>query len=159
VTRAPDRDPAQRLFALLARHLQAYLEGDEFALETLADAIEESGIDPVEVESAVLALRALAGDGPAAAVACDEVPGPSTHRVLSAEERDSLSPEAWGCLLDMRQNGTLDSGQFERVLDRLATLGVRPVGLDLALEVAASVALRGTDDLPLLAHGDGEITH
>ena len=159
MTRADERDPAQRLCALLARHLQAYLDGDAFALDHLADAIDEAGLGADEIESAVLALRMLAGDGPAAFETPGAMPASGSHRVPSPEERDSLSPEAWGCLLDLRRRGTLDSAQFERVLDRLAALGVRPVGPDLALEVAANVALRGSEDLPLLAHGDGEITH
>jgi uncharacterized protein Smg (DUF494 family) len=159
MTRAADRDPAQRLFALLARHLQAYLDGDVFALDHLADTIDEAGLGADELELAVFALRALAGAGPAAAETIDAAPASGSHRVPSPEERDSLSPEAWGCLIDLRRRGTLDPAQFERVIDRLATLGVRPVGPALALEVAANVALRGTDDLPLMAHGDGEITH
>jgi len=163
VTRAGERDPGQRLFALLARHLQAYLDGDAFALDALADAIDDAGLDAEELETAVLALRALAGDGPAieaiGAVPADAAPADGSHRVASPEERDSLSPEAWGCLIDLRRRGTLDPAQFERVIDRLAALGVRPVGPALALEVAANVALRGSDDLPLLSHGDNEITH
>jgi uncharacterized protein Smg (DUF494 family) len=160
VTGPADRDPAQRLLALVARHLQAFLEGDELALAALPDAIEEAGFDGDDVESAVLALRAMAGDGPGAAVvASDQAPGSSSHRVPSAEERHSMSPEAWGYLLDLRRNGALDAEQFERVLERLAATGIRPIGLDLALAVAAHVALRGAEPLPFISHGEGEITH
>ena len=37
----------------------------------------------------------------------------------SSEERESLSTEAWGYLLDQQREGTLDAEQFERVLDLL----------------------------------------
>ena len=96
---------------------------------------------------------------PVAAV--EDAPGRSAERVLSREERESLSPEAWGYLLSLRRGGSLDAGQFERVLDRLTALGERPIGVDLAREVAASVALRSAGRIGDLEYGagDGEATH
>jgi len=160
VSRIDDRDAVQRVFALLAAHLQAWLEGDELAFENLGEALEEAGLGPEDLESARQALRGMAGETTGAAVvAVDDPPAAAAHRVLSPEERESLSPEAWGFLLALRQRGDLAPQQFERVLDCLAGLGVRPVDVDLAREVAAQIALRDGDDSPLIPHGDGEITH
>ncbi len=159
-------DPVQRLFRLFADHLEAWLEGDELALEALGQGLEESGMTEDELQSALVALRGLAGmvPGPGAGAGeagLDEAPGQLAQRVLSPEERDSLSPEAWGFLLALRQRGSLDPGQFERVLDRLTTSGVRPVGLELAREVAVRVALRGQGRKETLEYGagDGELAH
>jgi len=76
--------------------------------------------------------------------------------VLSAEERESLSPEAWGYLLALRRRGSLDADQFERVLDRLTSSGIRPIGIDLAREVAAEIALLGGDRWGSNESGQGE---
>src|SRR2546428_148020 len=78
----------------------------------------------------------------AAPAALEETPGRGVHRMLSPLERESLSTEAWGYLLSLRRRGSLDAGQFERVLDRLTATGVRPIDVALVREVAARVALR-----------------
>ena len=64
------------------------------------------------------------------------------QRVLSAEEREWLGPDAWGYLLDLRRSGTLDAGQFERVVELLAGSGMHPVSLAMAREAAASIVLQ-----------------
>lgn len=155
-------DPVQRLFGLVAEHLEAWLEGDELALEGLGEALQEAGVREDQLETMILTLRSLAGTPPGAGVATlDETPGQRSQRVLSPEERDSLSPEAWGFLLALRQRGSLDAGQFERVLDQLTAIGVRPVGVDLARDVAVRVALHtpGHDDTFDDGVGDGETPH
>ena len=81
--------------------------------------------------------------------------------MLSAEERDSLSTEAWGYLIELRSNGTLDADQFERVLEALTASGERPVEVERAREVAARVALESQDGaFPAeYPHGDQEVAH
>jgi uncharacterized protein Smg (DUF494 family) len=156
------KDPVQRLFSLFADHLEAWLEGDDLALEALGQALQECDMTEDELQAALLGLRGIAGTRLDAAVASlDEAPGQRAQRVLSPEERESLSPEAWGFLLALRQGGSLDSGQFERVLDRLTTSGVRPVGVELAREVAVRVAMRGPGRKGTLEYGagDGELAH
>jgi hypothetical protein len=61
----------------------------------------------------------------------------------------------------LRQRGSLDPLQFERVLDRLTASGVRPIGVELAREVAARVALRGAGRVETFEEGagDGELAH
>lgn len=155
-------DAIQKLFGLLADHLEAWLDGDDLALEALDPALQESGMNEEELLAGVAALRGLAGRRAGAAIASlDEAPGVGAQRVMSSEERESLSPEAWGFLLALRQRGSLDPMQFERVLDRLAASGVRPVGVDLAREVAVRVALRGAGRMETFDEGagDGDLAH
>jgi uncharacterized protein Smg (DUF494 family) len=160
VSRGDERDPVQRVLAVLARHLQAYIEGDELAFESLGEAFEQAGLGPEDLEAARMMLRGMAGEGlGATVVAVDDLPAAAAHRVLSPEERESLSPEAWGFLLALRERGDLAPRQFERVLDCLAGLGVRPVDVDLAREVATEVALRDDHDTTLFPHGDRDIPH
>ena len=159
------RDGASRLLRLLAERLESYFEGDESALETLGESIAEAQLSADDVETAFLALRGAAAaseseGGSHAAATLDRLPGKQAQRVWSKEERETLSPEAWGYLIDLRRRGSLDDGQFERVLDFLTSCGVRPVSVDLAREVAARVALE-VDDTGRLegAHGEFDQTH
>ncbi len=156
----PEQDSVQRLLKLVADKLEDYLEGDELALETLGEAIEEGRWSGEELHSAILAIRAMAGASvPPAWVA--GTPGRQAARIPSAEERESLSPEAWGYLLDLQRHGALDAGQFERVLDLLVGSSVRPVDVELARDVAARVVLEhdGDDHSGDGSHGDVEVAH
>lgn len=153
-------DDVARLLRLLCDKLEDHLEGDELALETLGEAIEEGGFGADDVLSAVLAIRCIASGGePAGWIAA--APGRHAARVLNAEERESLSTEAWGYLLDLRLQGTLDAEQFERVLETLTSSGVRPISVEHARDVAARVALehaRG-GNVGEAGHGDIEVSH
>ena len=155
-------DPVQKLLDVIAEHLDGWLAGDELALESLGDALQSDGLREEHVQAAILTLRSIAGTLPTTGVvALDDAPGRGAHRMLSPLERESLSPEAWGFLLDLRRNGSLDAGQIERVLGRLAGSGVRPVHVNLARDVATRVAL---DFEPLgdpgdPAHDDFDLAH
>ena len=154
-----DREAVQRLLSLLAGHLQDYFEGDELALESLGAALEEADFTADQIQSAVLTLRSLTGARVPSSEVAGDPPGRGSSRVLSDQERGSLSPEAWGYLLDLKRRGSLDSGQFESVLDRLATSGVRPVGVQMAHEMAVRVALAGAGAAVENAIGENEIAH
>ena len=153
-------DDVARLLRLLCDKLEDHLEGDELALETLGEAIEEGGYTGEDVLSAILAIRCIAGSNePAGWIA--GAPGRHASRVLTAEERESLSTEAWGYLLDLRAQGTLDSEQFERVLEMLTASGIRPVSVEHARDVAARVALEHAPggNAGEAGHGDIEVAH
>jgi len=88
---------------------------------------------------------------------------PANHasaRVLTAEERGQLSPEAYGFLIKVRYLGLVDGEQLESILDRLALLGSAPVALDQVKLLASSILFRdGEDPRPLeSADSDGRVT-
>ena len=167
---------AGRVLRLLARKLEEYLDGDELALETLAEALDQEGVTADDIQMAALGIRGLTGtqarladtgaasgtpaDWPVLAAA-ERVAGRGAHRVLSADERESLTTEAWGYLVDLRSRGSLDAEQLERVLEALTAFEERPVEVARAREVAARVALEPADgtgpgEVP---HGDQEVAH
>ena len=153
-------DGVLRLLRLIADRLANHLEGDEMALESLADALEEGGWSGDDLASAIAVLRSLSSaEAPSDWVASS--PGRQTARVPSAQERESLSTEAWGYLLDLRAQGSLDAEKFERVIEVLTGSGIRPVSVELARDVAARVALEhGEGGNPGdTAHGDVESAH
>jgi len=113
------------------------------------------------VQAAILVLGSLARTASPAAPAVLRAPGEQAHRILSAEERESLSTEAWGYLLDLRRRGSLSAEDFERTLDLLSGCGVRPVSVDLARDVATRVALKVDDPGEGLEarHGEFDLAH
>ncbi len=157
---AREPDGASRVLRLVARKLEEYLEGDDLAFETLGEALEQEGVTPDDLQATIMGLRGLAGvAAPSGWIA--GLPDRLTQRVLSAEERDSLTTETWGYLLDLRTKGSLDADQFERVLEMLTAFEDRPVQIERAREVASRVAME-VEDGPLpgeLAHGDQEVAH
>lgn len=157
---APTSDAVQRLLRLIADKLEDFLDGDEIALETLGESIEQDEFSAEDLQAAILAVRSLGTNGFASGWIAD-APGEQSQRVLSAEERASLSTEAWGYLIDLKRTGSLDSDQFERVIETLTGSGVQPVGVDLAREVAARVALDAdeSDGTGEGRHGDIDLAH
>ncbi|HTK31908.1 MAG TPA: DUF494 family protein [Candidatus Saccharimonadaceae bacterium] len=157
----PQDDAVVRLLRLFAERLESYLEGDELAFETLGERIEEGHYSGDDLQNALWALRSAGQDGPVAAEsALDGAPGKHALRVLSAEERETVSPEAWGYVLDLTRRGALDSAQVERVLDLMLGAGVRPVSLEMARELASRVVLEGdATDRGDMSHGDFEVIH
>ena len=151
-----ERTALRRVLLLISEHLEEFLEGDELALERLGAALEQADFGGDDLQAAVLALRGLAGEGVGAVAALEQAPGLSSQRVLSPRERESLSPEAWGYLLDLRRRGSLDPEQFERVLGRLATSGMRLVDVETAHEVAVRVAMPGLAEPP---GGETDVAH
>jgi uncharacterized protein Smg (DUF494 family) len=152
-----ERTALRRVLLLISEHLEEFLEGDELALERLGAALEQADFGGDDLHAAVLALRGLAGESVDGAVAAlEQAPALSSQRVLSPRERESLSPEAWGYLLDLKRRGSLDSEQFERVLDRLAASGMRLVGVETAHDVAVRVAMPGFAE-PL--GGETDVAH
>ena len=186
----PAPDPVARLLRLLAERLESFLDGDELAFETLGEEIVDEDFAAADLLCVIEMLRSprtpvRAGGKPARARAARAAgrnpigppaggagsgPGPGAgrraQRVASAEERATLSPEAWGYLLDLRRRGSLDDGQFERVLGILTHRSgadgrmESPVGVELAREVAAGVALGdGGTDLSKGLHGEADPIH
>ena len=155
-----NNDAVLRLLRLLGDRLERYLDGDDGALETLVESFEQEGFSAEEIQAgAAFLLRVGAGVARLEA-SVGGAPGKDAQRVLSPEERESLSPEAWGYLIELKRRGSLSAEQYEQVLDLLVGSGVRPVGVDLAREVATRVAL-DVDDSGLQGYGydEAERTH
>jgi uncharacterized protein Smg (DUF494 family) len=130
-----------RALRLVADQLERYVDGDELAFETLGEALEQAGLSPDDLQSAVMVLRSISTADGEPDGDDDPAPGQHAHRVLSPEERAILAPEAWGYLLWLRKEGSLDAAQFERVLDLVSGSGVRPVGVEHVREAAVRVAM------------------
>lgn len=152
------RDAVFRALRLMADQLERYVEGDDLALETLGEAFEQSGLSTDDLHSAVMVLRSIGSGSFEPDGDEDPAPGRHAHRVLSPEERAILAPEAWGYLLWLRSQGSLDPGQFERVLDLVSGSGVRPVSIEHVREAAVRIAMT-TDMMERAGDGPFEQAH
>lgn len=121
--------------------LRAALDGDDFALEDLQEALGSSGASSDEIEAALDAIMALTE--PNREDLPDATGSLFGNRVLSLEERSRLTPEAFGYLLGVRGNGAIDEEQFEWVLERALASGERSVGLDEMQDLVLEAALGG----------------
>jgi uncharacterized protein Smg (DUF494 family) len=136
------QDAVFRALRMLADQVERFVDGDDLAFETLGEAFEQAGVSPDDLMSAVMVLRSISAAGAEPdGDEDDPTPGRHAHRVLSPEERAILAPEAWGYLLWLRSQGSLDAGQFERVLDLVSGSGVRPVGVEHVREAAVRIAM------------------
>ncbi len=136
-----------RTLRILADHLDGWAEGDERAFETLGTALDQAGMSSEDLRTIACLLRGLTAGAAEEDLELEPAPGKQSHRVLSSEERAILSPDAWGYLLWLRRQGSLDAGQCERVLDVVAESGVRPVGIEHVRDAAVRIAMttRGAD--------------
>ena len=139
----PTNDSVIRILRIVAEALERYLEGDETALETLGESIEQAGGTSEDLETATLVLRGICVEGvPGASDAAVQAPGARAQRVPSPQERAIVAPEAWGYLLRLQRQGSIDAEQFERVLDLVTGSGIRPVGIEEVRAAALRIALR-----------------
>jgi uncharacterized protein Smg (DUF494 family) len=125
----------------IVHQLRAALDGDEFALEDLQEALASSGASPEEIEAALDSILALTE--PDREELPDATGSEYGNRVLSLEERSRLTPEAYGYLLGVRGNGAIDEELFEWVLERALASGERSVGLDEMQDLVLEAALGG----------------
>lgn len=135
----------EKVKALLRRivfQLRDALEGDEFALEDLQDALASSEVSAEELAAAFDAILSLT-DSSREELPDAESGSPRGNRVLSIEERSRLTPEAYGYLLGARGAGSIDDEQFEWVLERALASSDRRVGLDEIQDLVLEVAFGG----------------
>jgi hypothetical protein len=157
----------RQLLAVMAEQLERTVEGDALALDALVAALQNPDLTADDLIATAWVLRSLdyaswngVSVAPDLLSADAHVPAAQVQRVLSAEERESLGPDAWGYLLGLRRSGTLDAGQFERVLDLLAGSGMHPVSLAMAREAAASVVLElDPEACGEIPYGDLDVAH
>jgi uncharacterized protein Smg (DUF494 family) len=143
----------------LADRLERFLDGDPTAFETLGESLDEGDYSAADIDAALMVLRSLHGALGSMHSSIQEAPGRNAQRIPSPEEREWLSPEAWTYLMEQRRRGALDSEQFEQVLGRLLVCRERPIGVEVAGQMAARVAMRFEDGADVEDIRHDELTH
>lgn len=104
------------------------VDGDDLTAQNgpLVGELTEAGFSTAEIRRAFDWLDALARQRPSSGQA--RINGPT--RVFHGAELDKLDTESRGFLLFLEQNGVLDAGQRELVLDRAMALDQEELDLD-----------------------------
>lgn len=104
------------------------VDGDDLTAQNgpLVGELTEAGFSTAEIRRAFDWLDALARQRPSSGQ--PRINGPT--RVFHGAELDKLDTESRGFLLFLEQNGVLDAGQRELVLDRAMALDQEEMDLD-----------------------------
>ena len=104
------------------------VDGDDLTAQNgpLVGELTEAGFSTAEIRRAFDWLDALARQRPSSGQ--PRINGPT--RVFHGAELDKLDTESRGFLLFLEQNGVLDAGQRELVLDRAMALDQEELDLD-----------------------------
>jgi uncharacterized protein Smg (DUF494 family) len=124
---------------LILRRLIAYLEGDIEALDDLIEGLQSEGIAADTIREALELLLEQTEERTEELVPAQSV-GDPRRRVLSAEERESLTAEAYGYLVGLSADGRLRGDQLEQILAQLGENDL-PVDLERIQELAWQVTI------------------
>ncbi len=150
-----DRIP--EVVAMILEQLRAFVEGDELALSDLSDALDQSDYNTDEVDAAFdFIFQAL--DPVTRETYAERQPGAPGLRVLNESERRALSPDAYGYLLRLKEQGVLSDLQIESVLEHVVLGRGQAAQLEDISTLASEVVLhpfeanRTVHDPPDLKH-------
>jgi uncharacterized protein Smg (DUF494 family) len=124
---------------LILRRLIAYLEGDLEALEDLTEGLQSEGIAAETIREALELLLEQTEERTEELVPAQPA-GDPRRRILSKEEREALTAEAYGYLVGLAADGSLEGDQLEWILARLGE-GELPVDLEQIQELAWQVTI------------------
>ena len=138
--------PARSVALAILQRLIAYHEGDAEALESLADLLQGQRVASASVREALgLLADGLAPDSEEVALSAE--PRDPRRRVLTEQERDTLTQEAQGYLMRLAADGRIGAGEMEDVLARLSDVE-EPIGLSEIQELVWQVTMgRETNEL------------
>ena len=136
------QDPVREILELITRQFRSFIEGDALALEELTDLLTSRDYETQELCAAFELIVQLLEPVPEEHYQ-GELPI-SRNRVLNQLERTNLTPRAFGYLLRLKQNGSLNDEHFELILERAGAQGARRMDLE-DIEDLASWVLFGTD--------------
>ncbi|MBI5836611.1 MAG: DUF494 family protein [Candidatus Eisenbacteria bacterium] len=118
------QDPVREILELITQQFRSFIEGDGLALEELTDLLTSRDYEPEDLRAAfeliVQLLEPVAEENFQTVGA-----GGSRNRVLNHWERSNLTPQAYGYLLQLKQNGSLDDDHMELILERAGASGAR----------------------------------
>ena len=119
--------PPRAVALAILQRLIAFHEGDAEALESLADLLQGDRVASSSVREAL----GLLADGLAPDLEIllpSPEPRDPRRRVLTEQERETLTQEAQSYLMRLTQDGRLGAGEMEDVLTRLFEVD-EPVGI------------------------------
>lgn len=124
-------DPVAEVLAVIVQQLRAHMKGDSHALADLAEWLESGDPDPQTVHSAFQFILQLIEPYCSGLYVEKGTRRKVNNRILDRAERSLLSREAYGYLLRLRDQGSLDDLQLELILNQVVGTRSEPVDLEL----------------------------
>ena len=116
------QDPVRDILEMIAQQFKAFIEGDSLALDELTDLLSSRDFEARDLGAAFELIAQLL-DPVAEETYAPEGSPASRNRVLNHWERANLTPQAYGYLLKLRENGSINEEQAELILERAGAQG------------------------------------
>ncbi|HWN82127.1 MAG TPA: DUF494 family protein [Candidatus Udaeobacter sp.] len=146
-------DPVAEVLAVIVQQLRAALKGDGQALADLGEWLDSGDFDREAVQSAMQFLLQVVEPYTSGIYVEKGTRRKVNNRILDRAERALLSREAYGHLIQLRDQGKLDDLQLELVLNQIVGTRSDPVDLDEVKRIINVVLFHspegeGDDTLP-----------
>lgn len=132
------QDPVREILELITQQFRCFIEGDGLALEELTDLLTSRDYETKDLcaafELIVQLLEPVAEENYQG-----DLPAEGRNRVLNSLERTNLTPQAFGYLLRLKQNGSLTDEHFEMILERAGAQGARRLDVQEVEDLASWV--------------------
>jgi uncharacterized protein Smg (DUF494 family) len=123
-------DPVAEVLAVIVQQLRAALKGDSQALADLGEWLDSGDFDREAVQSAMQFLLQVVEPYTSGIYVEKGTRRKVNNRILDRAERALLSREAYGHLIQLRDQGKLDDLQLELILNQIVGTRSDPVDLD-----------------------------
>ena len=117
------QDPVREILELITQQFRFFIEGDGLALEELTDLLTSRDYETKDLCAAFELIVQLLE--PVAEESYQSVLPEGRNRILNSLERTNLTPQAYGYLLRLKENGSLNDEHFEMILERASAQGAR----------------------------------
>ena len=151
------QDPVREILELITRQFKAFIEGDGLALDELTDLLTSRDYDGRDLGAAFELIVQLLEPVAEENYQGSEAPA-GRNRILNSLERTNLTPQAYGYLLRLKENGSLSDEQAELILERAGTQGAQRLDVQ-DVEDLASWVLFGMDSSDSSAGPDRPLLH
>jgi uncharacterized protein Smg (DUF494 family) len=132
------QDPVREILELITQQFRSFIEGDGLALEELTDLLTSRDYEADDMRSAFeLIVQLLEPVAEENFQPVEDRGG--RNRVLNHWERTNLTPQAYGYLLRLKENGSLNDEHVELILERAGSLGARRMDVQDVEDLASWV--------------------
>jgi uncharacterized protein Smg (DUF494 family) len=123
-------DPVAEVLAVILEQLRAALKGDAHALAELGEWLDSGDFDGEAVQSALQFILQVVEPYASGIYVEKGTRRKVNNRILDRAEGALLSREAYGHLIQLRDQGKLDDLQLELILNQIVGTRSDPVDLD-----------------------------
>lgn len=124
-------------------------QGNLGSLDEMSADLKSMGFTENEISSAYNWILKHFEDYPDSFAENAREAGKRSFRILSDQEREIISPIAFGYLLQLRYLGLMTTEQMEMIIDRCTLFDAEPIDIeDIKLLASATMFESGLNDMP-----------